>query len=65
MLGGRNVCVEELSAGEGMQLLLIDPLFEFDEGTYSLLSTLMHAQVWCHVALTRAGQERARACDRL
>jgi hypothetical protein len=67
MFGGRNVCVEELSAGEGMQLLLIDPLFEFHEGTHALLSSgmspqlLLHAQVRCHVALTRAGQERARA----
>jgi hypothetical protein len=67
MFGGVNVCVEELRARDGMQLLLIDPLFEFHEGTHALLSTgmspqlLLHAQVRCHVALTRAGQERARA----
>jgi hypothetical protein len=67
MFGGVNVCVEEMRAGDGMQLLLIDPLFEFHEGTHALLSTgmspqlLLHAQVRCHVALTRAGQERCRA----
>ena len=68
LYGGANIVVDGLRAGQGMQLLLVDPIFDFHMGCFSNAQSgftpllLVHVQHRCYVALTSRGQEELKAC---
>jgi hypothetical protein len=65
--GGPNIALNSLRAGPGMQLLLVEPVFEFYMVTNALLQTsvspllLLHVQQRVCASLNRAGQAAAAA----
>ncbi len=70
MYGGANVMLDGVCAGVGMQLLLVEPVFEFYMGVNALLRTsaspllLLHVQQRSLASLNSAGQaEIARLAD--
>lgn len=67
MYGGANIVLGDVRAGPGMQIMLLDPVFEFYSGTNALMQTsvspllLLHVQLRCCASLNSEGQAAVAA----